>query len=160
MAALLRKKEFLPAILLCAVILTLTSCRKGMIYSHYESAPIAGWERIDTLKFDVSPVSESGYYHTELGLRIVQSFPFTSLTMIVTREILPEHAIVADTVSFTLMNKNSANFNGNGIALYQYSVPLRELRLEKGDSLHITVNHYMRREILPGVNDVGITMLK
>lgn len=150
----------MPAIVFAAVILMFSSCRKGMVYSHYEPTPIAGWERIDTLRFDISPVKESGYYRTELGLRIDQSFPFTGLTMIVTREILPEHTSIADTVSFTLMSKNSANFNGNGIALYQYSVPLRELQLQKGDSLHITVNHYMRREILTGVNDVGITMLK
>jgi hypothetical protein len=37
---------------------------------------------------------------------------------------------------------------------------VRQLQLQEGDSLHVVVRHNMKREILPGIFDVGIKLLK
>ena len=41
---------------------------------------------------------------------------------------------------------------------YQYIFPLKTLPLEKDDSLFIEIRHDMKREILPGITDVGIKL--
>ena len=40
----------------------LLACDRLPIYSHYEHTPIAGWEKNDVLKYEISPVKEAGYY--------------------------------------------------------------------------------------------------
>ena len=47
---------------------------------------------------------------------------------------------------------------GHGISTYQYNFHLTTLTLNEGDSLHIAVRHNMKREILPGISDIGIRL--
>ena len=53
---------------------------------------------------------------------------------------------------------SKGNVEGKGVSYYQYDFPLSTLRLEKGDSLALVVRHAMKREILPGISDVGIML--
>ncbi len=137
--------------LLCA------ACTGNKVYDHYDHTPIAGWEKIDTLKFDVPPLKKSGLYATSMGLRINNSFPFISMTLIVEQTVLPANRTVIDTINCPLTDKNG-RVRGKGIGLYQYRFPVSVMTLHENDSLHITVRHNMKREILPGVSDVGIEL--
>ncbi len=139
--------------LLCA------SCTGNKVYDHYDHTPIAGWEKIDTLKFDVPPLKKSGLYATSMGLRINNSFPFISMTLIVEQTVLPANRTVIDTINCPLTDKNG-RVRGKGIGLYQYRFPVSVMTLHENDSLHITVRHNMKREILPGVSDVGIELAR
>ena len=38
--------------------------------------------------------------------------------------------------------------------------PVNDLQLNKGDSLHICVMHNMKREIMPGIADIGISLTR
>lgn len=139
--------------LLCA------ACTGNKVYDHYDHTPIAGWEKIDTLKFDVPPLRKSGLYATSMGLRINNSFPFISMTLIVEQTVLPANRTVIDTINCPLTDKNG-RVRGKGIGLYQYRFPVSVMTLHENDSLHITVRHNMKREILPGVSDVGIELAR
>lgn len=133
------------------------ACTGNKVYDHYDHTPIAGWEKIDTLKFDVPPLAKSGVYATSMGLRINNAFPFISMTLIVEQTVLPANRTVIDTISCPLMDKNG-RVKGKGICFYQYRFPVSIMALHENDSLHITVRHNMKREILPGVSDVGIEL--
>ena len=54
----------------------------------------------------------------------------------------------------------SGNSKGKGLSLQQYDFDIDEMQLEQGDSLHIRVAHNMKREILPGVVDLGFILIK
>ena len=54
----------------------------------------------------------------------------------------------------------SGTVMGSGISQYQYDFPVDILQLEEGDSLHVTVIHNMRREVMPNICDVGFTLTK
>lgn len=142
---------FLMAGMLCA------ACTGNKVFHHYDHTPINGWEKVDTLKFDVPPLAEQGLYATSLGLRINSAFPFISMTLIVEQTILPGNKTVTDTINCPLMDKDG-RVKGTGIGYYQYHFPVSVMRLNANDSLHITVRHDMKREILPGVSDVGIAL--
>lgn len=149
----------LTLMLAAALTLLLGSCIGGKVYDHYCHTSTEGWDKVDTLDYDVSPLPSSGRYATTLGLRINSHYPFQALTLIVDQKVIPGNKMHSDTVSCDLFDKKGKT-KGQGIDYYQYHFRVSELELQKGDSLHITVRHNMRREILPGISDVGISLAK
>ena len=49
---------------------------------------------------------------------------------------------------------------GRGISNYQYIFHLTTLKLEQGDKLRVAVRHDMKREILPGIADIGVRLTR
>ena len=133
----------------------LASCSTRTIYDSYAHTPLAGWEKNDTLTFDIPKVAMNGTYNENVGLRMTNSFPFTSISLIVEQNIVQQRKTITDTIKCPITDERG-NFLGDGISTYQYSLPLRDVKLNKGDSIHISIRHNMKREILPGVSDIGI----
>lgn len=157
-------------IVLIACLVVCISCNDNKAYDHYEHTPIAGWDKVDELSFNVPALKDSGRYATNIGLRITNAFPYQSLTLIVEQTIVSTqhnasgnhktsliHKTYADTLTCTLFD-NKGTIKGRGINIYQYLYRVSERNLHEGDSLHITVRHNMRREIMPGIADVGISI--
>ncbi len=139
--------------------LILTACGMRTVYYHYEHTELAGWEKLDTLVFNVPKAQETSDYGMSLGLRVTGQYPFQRLTLIVERTVYPSHKSVADTISCRLVTRDGRML-GHGVNAYQYTFPVADFSVQEGDSLHITVRHDMKREILPGISDVGIKLTK
>lgn len=146
------------------LIALLGSCTGGVVYDHYNHTPVAGWDKADTLIYNVSRLARPGRYVTTLGLRINESYPFQNLTLIVDQTVF--HKIsgaklkaesFSDTLNCSLFDKRGT-VKGHGISYYQYHFRVSERQLKESDSLHITVRHDMRREVMPGIADVGISL--
>lgn len=144
----------LPAAVVAAIMM---SCGDGKVYDKFVPTPVAGWEKNDTLTYNIPAVAESGLYQSWLGLRIADSYPFTAITMVVEQRVLPAGTVVRDTVNCQLTD-GEGNYSGSGVNSYQYSFHVADLRLRQGDSVYVRVRHDMKREILPGVSDVGMTL--
>jgi gliding motility-associated lipoprotein GldH len=141
------------------VIMAVTACTGNKVYDTYNHTPISGWEKNDTLLFDVPAMKNSGSYQEFLGLRINGAYPFVGLTLIIEQTKYPQNLTQIDTVNCQLINKNGT-YKGQGVASIQYKFPISTLQLEKGDSLHICIRHDMKREILPGISEIGIECMK
>ncbi len=139
------------------VALLFSGCNRKVVYNQYAHTPIAGWERNDTLYFDVPPSARSQVVYEELGLRINSLYPFRDLFLIVEQTTLPSGVVRRDTVSCSLIDREG-RIKGSGISYYQYNMRIADLSLNKGDSLHIGIRHNMKREILPGIADVGLLL--
>lgn len=133
------------------------SCSTGTVYDSYAHTPLSGWEKNDTLTFNTQRMAYSGTYHQEVGLRMTTAYPFVSISLIVEQQILPKGRIITDTLKCPITDMRG-NFLGDGISSYQYQFPLRDIQLNRGDSLHVSIRHNMKREILPGVSDIGLKM--
>ena len=142
---------------LLAMLMAVTACSDGVVYSNYEHTALAGWERNDTLPFSIRPLKESGTYALDLGLRTSAGYPFRRVTMIVEQKVMPSNVTRCDTVTCELTD-DKGKVKGNGISNYQYVFHVSDRHYHKGDSLHISVRHDMKREILPGITDVGISL--
>ena len=142
-----------------AVALALAGGNRKTLYNHYEHTPIAGWEKNDTLIFDVNPARQEGVYREEVGLRINGAYPFQGLCLIVEQLILPSGVTRSDTLNCSLIDREG-NVKGQGVSYYQYNFHLTNLSLSQGDSLHVRIRHNMKREILPGIADVGLSLKK
>lgn len=136
---------------------TVASCSTSTIYDSYAHTPISGWEKNDTLTFDIPRVACSAIYSQQVGVRMTTAYPFTSISLIVEQQIIPKGKVVTDTIKCPITDARG-NFLGDGIGSYQYQFPLREVHLDKGDSIHASIRHNMKREILPGVSDIGLKM--
>lgn len=153
-----------------SILIASASCTGNKVYDHYEHTPIIGWNKADTLFFTVQPLNVGGRYVTELGLRINESYPFQNLTLIVEQTVIKKNIgdnkipnsklkdqKYIDTLTCTLFDNKGA-VKGQGISYYQYHFRVSELNLHQEDSIHITVRHDMKREIMPGIADVGISI--
>lgn len=147
----------LTLVALVGVVLMLEACRDDVVYDTYDHTQLVGWDKADTLYYNVSPLRTAGLYRQEVGLRINGSFPFTGVTLVVDQTVEPGHRLYSDTLRCKLTD-NKGNTLGRGVSYYQFDFPVSELHLEAGDSLHISVRHIMKREILPGIADVGIRL--
>ena len=145
------------ALLAAMLLLVLSACNRKLVYDRYLATPISGWEKNDTLSYDIRPVSGTDTYDMWLGLRTSEAYPFTAITLIVEQHIYPKDTIVNDTVNCKLTDRHG-NASGTGVNFHQYRFPVTELQLQDGDSIHIRVRHDMKREILPGISDVGISL--
>ena len=154
----MQSKHFLITLVL-AVGLLFCGCTRQKIYSRFQHVSETGWEKVDTIAFDVPPVTESGTYREDLELRIDTTFPFQSLTLKVNQTIFPEGRHESYTKNCPLIDKNG-NIKGAGVSLFLYTYPFNDIQLNRGDSLHITVIHCMKREIMPGVTDIGISLTR
>ena len=135
----------------------LQSCNESKVYDKYDHTPLSGWEKNDTLRFDIPRLTADGMYKSTLGLRITDNYPFMGLTLIVEQRLMPADTIFTDTVKCELTDRNGKT-RGKGVSYYQFRFPVTKMQLSKGDSLHIRVRHDMKREMLPGISDVGISL--
>lgn len=142
---------------MAAALFVLAACNRRLVYDKYVGTPISGWEKNDTLSFEISPVDSSAAYASRLGLRITDAYPFTALTLIVEQHVYPRDEVFIDTLRCQLSDRRG-NAVGKGVSYHQYQFPITTLNLQHGDSIHVRIRHDMKREILPGVSDVGISL--
>ena len=152
-----------------ALVMLCCCCTGNQVYDHYQNVPISGWDKADVLSYDVTALRDSGWYATDLGLRMNNMYPFLSVTMVVSQAVyhptaagkkepyLQPSMVKNDTINCSLRDDNG-KVKGQGIIFYQYHYHVSAMKLQQGDSLHITVRHLMKREILPGLSDIGISM--
>lgn len=150
-------KSFLYILTFLSVV-SLSACDGGTIYNSYAHTPMEGWEKNDTLVFDVPRLPATARYRQELGLRISGAYPFTRLSLLVEQTVEPGHRVRRDTLDCRLYD-DKGNVLGDGVTQFQYSFILADVTLHKGDSLHVCVRHIMKREILPGISDVGLRII-
>lgn len=150
-------KHWLTFILLAVCLFT--ACKQSTVYFHYEEIPESGWEKNDLLTFDTDKLANDATYEEEVALRINGKYPFMQLTLIVEQTVYPAGHMMTDTLDCDLIDERG-NAKGEGISQYQYLFPLKTIQLHQGDSLHLSVHHNMKREILPGVTSVGVKLSK
>ncbi len=151
------QKSSLIISIVITVALTFVGCNRKAIYSRYHSIPIDGWDKNDTVSFCVVPISQDGKYREIVGLRINKGYPFTGLSLIVDQQTASSGLKRSDTVYVHLMEYDGT-VHGNGVILYQYDTHLLDLDLVGDDTLYVKVRHNMKRETVPGISDVGITL--
>ena len=53
-----------------ALVMLCCCCTGNQVYDHYQNVPISGWDKADVLSYDVAALRDSGWYATDLGLRM------------------------------------------------------------------------------------------
>lgn len=147
----------LPVGVVVFAVCLLAACNQHTVYSHYEHVAPEGWEKEEALDFSLASVPADGDYAEHVGVCISGSYPFSDLTLVIDQTLFPSHQSWSDTVYCRLIDDNG-NAQGAGITQYQYTFPVTHVRLYEKDSLHVSIKHDMKRETLPGVISIGLTI--
>ena len=144
---------------LAAVAWLVTSCNIGNQYSHYETVSVRGWDNTDTVRFELGPVMESGTFQDEVDLRTTSAYPYTQLAIIVRQQVLPDGKMRIDSMNLQLTD-DEGNSTGSGTIHHHHSQKLAPIYMKEGQRLAVSIYHNMKKECLPGISDLGVTITK
>lgn len=144
-------------VLLFALLLVACNRRPVATFS-YRSTPVDGWENADTLIFPIDSLPADGRYALTVGVRTSSAYPypFRMLALSIEARFLSQTRY-ADTLYCSLTD-HEGDVSGKGVSVYQYTFPVDTFQLHRGARGTITIHHIMRRNLLPGVSDVGIRL--
>lgn len=152
-------------IALMVITMGAASCSDPRTYDRYESVSLQGWSRKDTLTFDI-PRQWEGKYQLDLCLRAAQTYPYRNISMIIERKVIyyrqrkKREKTYNDTINCEIVNDKGILAGQKGITSTEIRQAITSFRLNRNDSMHVTIHHIMNRESLPGISDVGIRLLK
>ncbi len=150
------RSRLLTGIVAATVLLVLsTGCDKRTLFHSYRHVPCQEWNRTDTLTFTIDTIGRDALCRFELELRTTDSYPYRSLWVIVESQFTSPLFLRRDTVECRLMDSGYQH-TGSGVHVYQYTTTLPPLPLHKGQTGRVSVRHFMSRERLPGIRDVGL----
>ena len=149
------KIDYYGMLWLLAVVLA--ACDSHTVYNHYEHTPVTGWEKNDSLIFDIPPLTQAGTYKEEIGLRISGEYPFQGLQLIIEQTNMTTYEVRYDTLNCSLIDEQGSA-KGRGVSQYQYLFHLTTQQLPANTPFHIAIRHDMKREILPGITDIGVKL--
>ena len=136
----MRNKPYVTIVLLA--LLMLCGCQQQVAYHAFCHIDEPGWDKTDTLHFDISPVARDGNYRLDAELRTDKDPSKESFNNKIDCNLISETGVI----------------EGDGISYFQYQFYVRGLSLHQGDSVHISLTHNMKREIMPGISDVGVKL--
>lgn len=141
------------------LMLLLASCDRSTTYSQYAHIPDTGWERNDSLFFDIPAITSDGRYASDLQLRLDRNFPYLAVSATVEVNVWPSGRRQRYTIDCQRIDDNGQPI-GKGLGYYNCHFLIDTLSLLTGDSLHICVTHHMQQEVVKGVKDLGIRLSK
>ena len=151
----MRNKAIVLVVLLA--LIALCGCQQQVAYHEFRHIYEPGWDKTDTIHFDTRSLSAGGSYRLDAELRTDKNYPFQKLTIEIEQTVYPSKEKYHDVIDCDLISEEGV-IEGDGISYFQYQFHVRDLSLHKGDSVHICLTHNMKREIMPGITDVGIRL--
>ena len=142
------------------MLLTVLLCgceRKETVCFSYCHTPMEGWEQHCVLSYKIDTVRQAGDYNMQICLRTTLAYPFRSLWLLVKTQLDNPSMNREDTVTCVLTDKLGHPY-GHGLSIYQNDFPMDKIKLARGQYGTITVSHIMRRNILPGISDIGVVV--
>lgn len=158
-SAMREMRLFLTAALWVVVAFLLGGCDESEVYHHYVSTPISGWEKNDTLEFNIPRLACTDRYREEIDVRISNEYPFKSISLVIEQQFFPGKRVKRDVLHCQFTDAKG-HFKGDGTNFYQYRYVLDDIVLRRNDSVRITIKHDMKREIMPGISDVGVRLTR
>lgn len=150
---MMRKTRIVPLTVCVAALLS--GCGRRPAECGYLPISANGWGLTDTLTFRTDTLP-AGRYSLTLGLRTSASvpYPYRSLTLLLRQTWEQTNTARCDTIVCPLTTI-AGDLSGKGIAFFQYEFSAGTFCLQKPTAGRLSVSHIMRREILPGITDVG-----
>lgn len=157
-----RKGRMRYAGFLSVAVCLLSACHTNTQYHVYQ--PVLGeegWQKADTVAFDLPPEVPAGTYQLEVGIRHTGAYPYRDIWLSVTQvdgDSLPSHT---DTLHIYLADeKGQWQHEGAVGGLFQATYVWDKPVVWGTDSLgrSFRIAHLMRKNPLPGISDVGVRL--
>lgn len=140
----------LPAVWLIA------ACSENAVYHSYRPIPSAGWEKGDTLFFNVAVADSLQPLQLFAEIRNKSNYAYRNLYLSVSHNLEDSTVWKTDTLLFILADEEG-KWTGTGWgSLFQSTLPIGTVSVQHPGNYTFKVVHDMQDVLLKGVNDVGI----
>ena len=146
-------------VLFLATVLLLASCDRSTLMHSYQPLKDKCWDRTDTIKFTLPSIPQDESCSVLIGLRLNNNFPYEQLVMQVEQNLQHPTAYRVDTIYYKVTDQDG-DFTEKGVNYFQYETQGFPLYLKKGQTGEIRIRHLMHREVVPGIVDVGIHIIR
>ena len=133
------------------------SCGKKYACNRYLPVPVEGWEARDTVSIAIDPIRESGNYEFSVGVRSTRQYPYQYLWILTDLELIHPDTLIVDTLVCSITDAQG-EFLGKGLSVYDNVYPLATIYCKKGQYGRMKLRHIMRRDPLPGISDLGVSI--
>lgn len=152
------KTSLLQSLILLFIASFYTACDEQTVYHSFQSLPTEGWQRNDTLFFNVSVADSATLYNVSVEVRNRNNYPYQNLPLLIYYDSPETQNIKRDTLELRLAD-NAGIWLGDGWGgLYQSTLPAGFIRIGKAGDYRFKIIHLLPDEVLPGINDVGIKL--
>lgn len=151
------KRLLKNSLLLLFTAWCITACNQHTVYHSYQSIPYKGWEKSDTLFFQV-PITDSLPTTLQLfaEVRNGSDYQHQNLYLIISNNLSDSLTIKTDTIEFVLTDKTGKWIGAGWGSLYQSVKPLGTALTTQPGTYTFKIVHGMKNELLPGINNIGI----
>lgn len=147
---MMRRAIFLPLI-----GLSIAACTDGTLLHSYKPLPADGWDKRDTICFDV-PKAEMDIDGTlHVGLRTTANIGMREVVLAVEQSSETASLCRCDTIRYPLTDAEG-NALSKGVNMHQYETQHIPFHIQKGQSCTVRIHHLMVKELVPGISEVGI----
>lgn len=157
MTSQLKNKDF-KNILLLLVASVLYACNEHTVYHAFQSIPIEGWQRKDTLLFNVEVPDSQTYYKLSIEVRNRNNYPYQNINLSLSYCDSLCHIQVSDTIHLTLADKEGKWMGDGWGGLYQTAFSAGSVRIGNSGTYYFKIAYTLSDQILQGINDIGIKL--
>ena len=159
MKSQLKHKTFLQKslILLFAASLCM-ACDEQTVYHTFQSLPTEGWQRKDTLFFNVMVPDSATLYNVSVEVRNRNNYPYQNLPLLIYYDSPEALNIKKDTLELKLADSAGIWLGDGWGGLYQSTLSAGLIRIGKAGEYRFKITHLLPDEVLPGINDIGIKL--
>ena len=137
----------------------LIACSGGTVFHSYKPLPVEGWERCDTVCFDLPRQTENISGTLTIGLRTKANIGIQDIVFAVKQCTGNAEVLRCDTVRCPLTDADGNALTG-GVNIHQYETKQLPFHLQKGKRGTVRIHHLMSREDISGITEVGIKIDK
>ncbi|MBP1615458.1 MAG: gldH [Bacteroidetes bacterium] len=146
--------------IIIAFSLFFASCDNKTVYHSFLHIPETGWQKKDTLSFNIEIKDSMTYVHLSAELRNRSDYPYQNVYLSISYNLQDSTTWKTDTLELSLAD-NGGKWLGRGWGnLYQTSFPIGNVLVVHPGKYSVRVSHEMKDNSLAGINDVGIRIEK
>ena len=142
-------------IALIALTVSLTSCRRDIVYSQFVSIPSEKWQIDSVAHFEYAITDTDNDYRMLVYVRHTERYPYQNMWLFV------GDSLHRDTIEFYLADDRGKWLGNKHHGFIEMPVLLEEnYHFADTGKYFLTVQHGMRDSILRGVTDIGLEIIK
>ncbi len=147
-------------IVLLLVVIFLTSCQEGSVFSEYQDLNTNGWKATEDVEFKYNSIDVTSKMELQIYVRNDETYAYQNLWFFVD-EVAPNGTVKTDTIQCFLVD-NQGRWIGSGLgSLYYVAVKYREnYRFSQPGEYVYRIRHGMRCDALKGIKQVGLKVKK
>ena len=147
-------RTWLRAIAMLLWTMLLCNCFNDTVSLQYKHLGQEGWDRSDTLVFDLPEVKAGGEFLPSVLIRTDNLFPYYKLWLCYELELECPKLVLRDTMCVEFASQD-VGIVTNGLIVRKYVQDSRSVRLTAGQRGRIRIYHLMMQEVMPGILEVG-----